>query len=578
MRSIKENSLTRTLSSELKLVMSLTDILERSLPTDDIYTDVSLLSIWGFVHWQSGQNHPIMQDEQHPDLGYVFREGISEMPAEVRQCFAKSGLPKMCSPVVFGQLIDVLNEYHPRDAKLLIKCLHAVRDKYSKRMAVGFSTELYELLARMVPQASHSILSLFPGAVSVAPYLSHKDSVEVVGTTSDVELVLAYFLGDASISLRSAENIATDRLRDADFVISAPPFGLKVGPNVKGLDTRSFLATAIENVSRSFGDQAVILVTAGALTERSVSTSEIREKLVRYNLLDAVINLPRGVHLATNIPTALLVLRKGRLADDPVRFIDCSEQALTEDAIDRIVTGLRSKADDTLGALASRSELASNGYHLSVALYDKGSATAKLQSLSNTKTLRELVDIVRSQSFKQVKANEGHKETLRFREAAISDIDDAGLLTEPSREIEIASNQLRQADRQKLQDGDILLSVKGSVGRVALVSDNCGDDWLSGQIFMILRPKSGKVTSQYLFRFLKSDLCQAYFTELAAGASIQTLRSETVETLPVPIDDGLVEKIVELDSNISSLREAMKPLREGIETAESQINSLFEMD
>ena len=578
MKSIKFNSAGRALPSEARLVMSLTVILERSLSLRDIHTELSLLCIWGYVHWQNNQNNPILQDEQHPDLGYVFREGISEMPTEIRQCFTDSALPDMCSPALFSQIINALNEHPARDAKSLIMWLHADREKSSKRMAFGFSSQLSKLLAKMSPPTSQSALLLFPEAASVATYFDDIKTVEAVSSNIDVELVLAHFLGGASIDCKAVEDIAEDRSRKSDFVISAPPLGFKFVSNVNWPNRRSFLSTAIESAVHSFNDQAVILVAAGLLSERSISTSKMREKLVNDNLLDAVIALPRDSHLSTSIYTALIVLRKQRLPDEPVRFIDFSKLPLNDGAVNRIVTCLRDKTNDTVGTRASRSELALNGYQLSVAIYDKGSATAKLQSLPNTVPLRDMVDIFRSQSFKQVKDDESDKETLKFREAGISDIDDAGFLTEPSREIEIATDQLRQVDRQKLHTGDILLSVKGSVGRIALVAEDCEDDWLSGQIFMILRPKSGKVTSKYLFRFLKSELCQSYFNELAAGATIKSLRGETVENLPVPYDEKLVTQIAELDQTISARLESIKPLLSEMEAAESQINTLFDMD
>ena len=94
---------------------------------------------------------------------------------------------------------------------------------------------------------------------------------------------------------------------------------------------------------------------------------------------------------------------------------------------------------------------------------------------------------------------------------------------------------------------------------------------------MILRPKLEKVSSKYLFRFLKSELCQSYFNELAAGTAIQSLRGETVENLPVPYDEKLVTQVAALDQTISARLEAMKPLVSEMEAAESQINNLFDV-
>ena len=56
------------------------------------------------------------------------------------------------------------------------------------------------------------------------------------------------------------------------------------------------------------------------------------------------------------------------------------------------------------------------------------------------------------------------------------------------------------------------------------------------------------------------------------------MRGETVENLPVPYDEKLVTQIAELDQTISARLESIKPLLSEMEAAESQINTLFDMD
>ena len=103
--------------------------------------------------------------------------------------------------------------------------LHAVRDRYLKRMAFGLSTD-FDLLAKISPSTSQWALLLFPEAASVAPYLDGIKTVEAVGSNINVELVLAHFLGSASIDCKAVEDMAS-RSRNSDFVVSAPPLGFR---------------------------------------------------------------------------------------------------------------------------------------------------------------------------------------------------------------------------------------------------------------------------------------------------------------------------------------------------------------
>jgi restriction endonuclease S subunit len=184
--------------------------------------------------------------------------------------------------------------------------------------------------------------------------------------------------------------------------------------------------------------------------------------------------------------------------------------------------------------LVERSAIEDNDFDLSVNRYVMGKATLKISDQESLRTLAEVAEIIRAQ---MLKGEEGEDGEL-FIEVGGRDIDASGQvrIEEPPKELHVAGRTRKRAEQQLLRPGDVLLISKGSIGRVALVGDDCGDNWVAGQVFLIIRTQErGLVRPEYLYRYLASPMVQQYLGEIASGTGIPILKATDVKNLPVPV-------------------------------------------
>lgn len=152
-------------------------------------------------------------------------------------------------------------------------------------------------------------------------------------------------------------------------------FDLGVPPSSKG--DYAFVLHMLHSLDDATGRMAVVL-PHGVLF-RSASEGKIRKELVSMNLLDAVIGLPANLFYGTGIPACILVFKKNRGRSD-VLFIDASgegnfekgknQNILRDQDIRRIVDTYKArKSVDKYSHLATREEIAENGYNLNIPRY-----------------------------------------------------------------------------------------------------------------------------------------------------------------------------------------------------------------
>jgi type I restriction enzyme M protein len=133
----------------------------------------------------------------------------------------------------------------------------------------------------------------------------------------------------------------------------------------------------VESAVDGTGKVAVI-VPHGVLF-RGAAEGRIRQALIEENLLDAVIGLAPNLFYGTGITVAILVFDKGRpKKKTDVLFIDASrdfepgtnQNQLHESHLDRILAAYDRYAEEPKFAhVATRQELADNGYNLNIPRY-----------------------------------------------------------------------------------------------------------------------------------------------------------------------------------------------------------------
>lgn len=133
----------------------------------------------------------------------------------------------------------------------------------------------------------------------------------------------------------------------------------------------------LHGLSKLRDDGALFAVLPHGVLFRGSAEKVIREKLIKNNLIDAVIGMPDKLFLNTNIPVCILVIKKGRKAKD-ILFVDASkdfikggkQNFMSEDHISRIVRVYQSRETiEKYSNLATFQQLEENEYNLNIPRY-----------------------------------------------------------------------------------------------------------------------------------------------------------------------------------------------------------------
>lgn len=218
-------------------------------------------------------------------------------------------------------------------------------------------------------------------------------------------------IGDAKIwqgdTLANPQNIEDDKLMKFQVVVANPPFSLDkwdsgflpdtaddkkkpkmsadldiyhrfdwgVPPSSKG--DYAFVLHMLNSLDADNGRMGVVL-PHGVLF-RGASEGRIRQQIIEFNLLDAVIGLPANLFYGTSIPACVLIFKKNRKRRD-VLFIDASgdgnfekgkNQNLLRDLdIEKIVSTYKSYVTlDKYSYVATFDEIKENDFNLNIPRY-----------------------------------------------------------------------------------------------------------------------------------------------------------------------------------------------------------------
>ncbi len=213
-----------------------------------------------------------------------------------------------------------------------------------------------------------------------------------------------------------------------DAIVSNPPYSVNwVGSDDPTLIIDDRFAAAGVLAPKSKADFAFVLHALSYLSARGRAAivcfpgifyrggaeQKIRKYLVDGNFVETVIALPPNLFYGTGISVNILVLSRHK-ADTKTQFIDASGEdffkkqtnnnVLTDEHIERIVDIFDRKAPvEYVAALVDNSNIAENGYNLSVSSYIEAKDT------------REVIDIAR--------LNAEVKQTVKRIDALRADID-----------------------------------------------------------------------------------------------------------------------------------------------------------
>lgn len=583
-----------------KYLFALADNLRGSIPSDEYVSELALLLIWQQSQQRGGI--PSFGDMLNGNISLkqVYLELAKEFPA-LDHWFNASVLVKMMGSTQIELLVQLLKQAPELSAAAWLDAIwqmeiQAASKKHDLLMLPKELTELMLELAFLKGDDKQTVYAPFTASTALASIAAQKTEHVVLEQPQIHPLIflMSLFTGFECIfsnpltePTQVSEEEQGNELKQFTHVIMAPPFGLKTGSpiidryNRFGIERANGDVMALQHALAQCSGRLVSLCSLGLLF-RGGSDQELRYSLLKNGWLDSVIELPAGLLTNTGIPTSILIVDKKRDPNSPVFFYDAGMDGLVEKPEIRslrprlkhwqaIVEAIESRAKSNFGQLVSREEILANDANLSVRRYVLDPSANYIQNQSNTRPLSEVTSMIRAQIFKESTS----ASATTFREVGLRDIAPSGKITPPDKVIRLSGGAQEKAQQQRLLPGDILLSIKGNVGQVGLMTAETTENWIAGQTFMVLRPNRIYLQSEYLYRYLASPAVQQYLVLRSGGSSIPILKADDLNSLPVPIlPQEEQQRVLETHREIIKEYGRIRELEEHIEQLKCQHWSL----
>lgn len=356
--------------------------------------------------------------------------------------------------------------------------------------------------------------------------------------------------------------IKDNKLIQYDRVFMAPPFAMRFRKDVyEKINEDPYGRFIYGTPPRSQGDsvflsyglsatkedgKAAFLLPQGVLF-RGGPEKEIRQRLIDLDLIEAVVALPSLLQPYTAVKPILLLCnknkseaRKGKIlminAED-LADINKRETILKKDDINFINNIIiNGKEVEELSVFVSKEEIRlaqltpnSYVYKAQTQVNEFGKVTIEIRALEKIPTtqLSELVEIYRGYNA----SPKDEAEDGEYAVVKISDVQEGKVDVDKLTRYSIKNNA--KIDTNRIQQGDILLSVRGVNRKTALFISN-RENVLLSQNFAGIR--CGKLLDpEYLILYFESPVAQFYFDKHTVGSTIVTLSVKDLNKLPVPL-------------------------------------------
>ncbi|GGW24839.1 hypothetical protein GCM10011452_10300 [Gemmobacter lanyuensis] len=336
--------------------------------------------------------------------------------------------------------------------------------------------------------------------------------------------------------------------------------------------------------------KAMIFVSEGELFRMVGAEAATRQNLVESGRLRGVISIPAGMlHDSTMVRFGLLVLAKDGEFTESVRFVDMGHPDLSrpstrgrftmhKDApIEAVFNGPLTHDKHLSWDIATR-EIVENNYVLTPARYLNTGPKEQIDALLRNSEAVELPDLV--EMIRPINLQKSEEAEYTIFEASPGDVGVRGYLDKPGRAIEVDRATYSRAVNQQLKPGDVLLSIKGTIGVVGIVPNTVPgfgerEIWTAGQSLMILRGKKrASIDPIVLYEYLSDDTVQAFIKSMAGGTVIPNLGMKDLKSFQVPIPSADVmaevrarfmerqtvfDEIERLQKRVASIRAAHWP-------------------
>ncbi|PLU71385.1 hypothetical protein BMJ21_10025 [Sinorhizobium medicae] len=435
------------------------------------------------------------------------------------------------------------------------------------------------LIAALGAHKGARIGCAFTFAASVAWTLAKEHSVDLAIEIDALAPVLSLLARATDRSLRirvqRIEAITGNEFDGLDHAVIFPPIGmrrleysLRLPGSLTGeqLGSEAFGALWGSRLGRG---RNIVVVGHGLLFRTSSKDAAFKQELLDSHGLEAVLSLPRGTMPGSSVVMSALIFSgsEHRNQTKRIRFIDGSEsETLAQLKLGKLVD---SKAAHPLFADVPVTEIGQAGFNLSVERYVLDADALRHRELlgdRETVSLSDIADIRRPQALPR---DSGDGPTFQVREALLADVDN-GRLSLPVKLSELPRSALPKIESATLKPGDILLSIKGTIGKAALVGEVAETSpvpIVPGQSFVIVRLRKGSLIHdpRILVSYLRSPIAQSLLQAMAGGTTIPNVAMGALKDMPVPVpgakaQDKMLKKFdeyYELLRNIDEMKDRL---------------------
>lgn len=467
-----------------------------------------------------------------------------------------------------NQLFEAINTYGRLSTTELLKVLNTISDRHYFSSA-NIDNGLDELMVRIAEIDPHDTIldptSGFKGAWLKILEKNPHQTITIQEIAPDL-ITLAYLNARAAGAdnfeiyqgdvLADPKYVSDGKLKLFDKVITFPPISMKL--NKEALNKNKFNRfrfgkvgmradyAFISNAIASLNDKgkAVIAVADGPLFQ-SGSTGVIRQNLVENDLVEAVIALPNNLVGTAAIPLNLLVLNKNkRDFEGKIQVINGNQNdwykhdrfvnTLTSTGISEIAKIYTKKIEkDGISTIINNDEYKDT---LSVKKYilpteitiddQKYHINKENLQKENRISLDQLVEIKRGFNVTQ------RNETVVGKYLAIKvvDINDKKINKNKLAHINIPTNP----SRYLLKKNDLLLSTRGTLGKVAMIGED-NTNMVASANLVALRAKSDKINMKWLMYYLSSPMGKFEISQAASGTAISTISPSDLRNIQIPV-------------------------------------------
>lgn len=328
--------------------------------------------------------------------------------------------------------------------------------------------------------------------------------------------------------------------------------------------TRTFPGLAICHLLKQIQGRIIITVPESFLFSGFDRT--LREDLAKDQQIEAVLSMPRGV-LGSNMSSFSIVILNTENKCPRVRFVNIDASVFSSVIsktqkklinIEKLREVIESDHEDENIRNVSVNDILNNNASLLVSDYvlnKQESEAAEFIAKMLGVALHSFAELIAPKVFTS------SPNGIEVAEVGASDLPAFGYIRNASKILTIEVNNKRITD-MFLRPNDIILVIKGSVGKVGIVPEDVPKDYcLAGRSSVVIRlHQDSSINAKALFMLLRSDLGKELLNRIGSrGSAIPFIQLKQLQDLliPVPTENELAQAVAVLEEEDAIQKEIL---------------------